>query len=154
MCLSSCRRGAETYLIAPSLKLVNSRHTSTREDGLWRIFNWHGGDSTLPAIIEKDGIEALLSALPHVKDASRVAILEMLLRMVPLDDGKARMLKHDAAGRAAAACAKLERNPSLVGGSNSSDPAAAERCSTLATALAQALHAAQPAASAESSSSN
>ena len=142
---------AETYLIAPTLKLVNSRQPSTREDGLYRLINWHGSDATLPAIVERDGVEALLNALPHVKAASRVIILEMLQRMVPLEDARARMLSQNAAERAATACAALERSHAggsglLVGGP-SPDPAAAKRCDELAAALAQALQATQPASS-------
>lgn len=137
---------AETYLIAPSLKLLNSKQPSTREDGLYRIINWHGSDATLPAIVERDGVEALLNALPHVKAASRVAIIEMLQRMVPLGDAKARMLSQNAAERAATACAALDRThtggASLLVGGPSPDPAAAERCDKLAAALAQALQAA------------
>jgi hypothetical protein len=33
--------GSNTYLIAPSLTLVRSRHPDTRESGIWRISNWH-----------------------------------------------------------------------------------------------------------------
>ena len=33
--------GGNTYLIAPSLTLVRSRHADNRESGIWRVNNWH-----------------------------------------------------------------------------------------------------------------
>lgn len=126
---SESRWCTDTYLIAPTLNLVRSRHPSTREDGIGRLVSWHGGDSVLPVVIEQGGAEAVLAALPTATAASRITILELLLRMVPLADARQRMLSNNAAVRAKAACASLGPD----------DAAAAERCSGLADALEKAL---------------
>ena len=108
--------GGNTYLIAPSLTLVRSRHADNRESGIWRVNNWHSSGAhracnplpscsplallasntvstpvhvaapALEVVLEQGGAEALLSALPSAQPATRSTIIELLTRMAPLGE--------------------------------------------------------------------
>ena len=92
---------------------------------------WHSSDAALPAVVAQGGAEALLAALPNAQPETRVTILELLLRMVPVADGQARLVAHEAATVAAQSCTSE--------GSASMDPPATQRCRMLADELARSL---------------
>ena len=85
---------------------------------------WHSSDAALPAVVAQGGAEALLAALPNAQPETRVTILELLLRMVPVADGQARLVAHEAATVAAQSCTSE--------GSASMDAPATQRCRMLA----------------------
>ena len=72
---------AETYLIAPSLTLVRSKNPDNREVGVGRVSRWHSSGNALAEVVAQGGAEALLAALPTAVPASRVLILELLVKM-------------------------------------------------------------------------
>ena len=124
---------AETYLIAPSLQLVRAKHKDNRESGIWRVYNWHSHEKVLPVVVDQGGAEMLLTALPTATTTSKLQVLELLNKMVPINNGKSRLLRKNAAEKAAASCAIIE-------GSREADAAAsAERCRELCASLGEAL---------------
>ena len=118
-------------MIAPSLTLVRSKVASTRETGVSRVSRWHSSDAALPTVVAQGGAEALLAALPSAQPETRVTILELLLRMVPLADAQARLISNDAATVAAQSC--TSDMPPADGA------VATQRCRTLADELARSL---------------
>ena len=121
---------AASYLVAPSLTLVRSRDPGNRETGIGRVSSWHSSDAVLPTLVAQGGSEALLSALPEAQPATRLTILELLVRMAPIGDAQARLASRDAASHAAASCTEAAFG---------TDTAAMERCQILAAALGQVL---------------
>ena len=117
-------------MISPSLVLVRSKHAETREVGVGRVHRWHSGEAALPEVVAQGGAEALLATLPSAQPETRLTVLDLLVRMAPVGDARARLIANDAATRASASCAALEvrGDASMVG-----------RCETLAAALAAAL---------------
>lgn len=122
---------ADTYLVAPSLTLVRSRDASNREVGIGRVSSWHSSDAVLPEVVAQGGAEALLAALPSAQPTTRVTILELLLRMAPLGDARARLAANDAAVRATEACTAVRG----AGG----EAQIVARCHALAADLRQSL---------------
>ena len=116
--------------MAGSLTLVRSRNPGTRETGIDRINRWHSSASVLPEVVEQGGAEALLSALPSAQPATRLTILELLVRMAPVGNAKVRLTSMQAASHAAASCTSTAFGHDANG---------IERCESLAAALGQAL---------------
>ena len=116
-------------MIAPSLALVQSRHVSTREVGIGRMYRWHSGPAALPEVVAQGGTEALLRALPSAGPEARLRILELLLNLVPVADARARLIAHDAASISNTSCMMLKEE----------DAPMHERCEALASALVEAL---------------
>ena len=79
--------------------------------------------------MSQGGAEALLDALPTAQPTTCGTILELLTRMAPLGDARARLVSSGAADRADASCAALR----------GSHAAEAQRCQALAASLRQAL---------------
>lgn len=121
--------GGDTFFIGPNLVLLRSREPQTRETGISRISSWHTSDGPLTELIAQGGAESLVAALPAAQPETRSTVLELLVRIAPLSDGRARLVACDAERRAAEACDAIR----------SSDSAAAERCGTLARSLGEAL---------------
>ena len=121
---------AATYLVGPSLTLVRSKNRENREVGIDRVNRWHSSDYALPEVVAQGGAEALLSALPAAQPASRLTILELLVRMAPMGDAKARLARTNAASHATASC---------TAEAFGADRHSFDRCHTLANELGRAL---------------
>lgn len=93
--------GGNTWLVAPSLTLVRSRSIENRESGVWRVATWHCNGTALEAVVDQGGIEALLTALPSAKPATRGTIVELLMNSIP----------HSARTHAASNSQPLPPNP-------------------------------------------
>jgi hypothetical protein len=132
MRLDSC--WADTYLISPSLVLVRSKKAANRETGIWRVHHWHSGAAALPEVVAQGGAEALLATLPSAQPETRLTVLELLIRMVPLGNARASLIANEAVSHATASCTSLRSG----GGAAA---AAATRCDTLVADLAAALEA-------------
>ena len=102
--------------------LVRSKKAANRETGIWRVHHWHSGAAALPEVVAQGGAEALLAALPSAQPETRLTVLELLIRMVPVGNARTRLIANDAVSHAGAA-------------------AAAMRCDTLVAKLAAALEA-------------
>ncbi len=123
--------GSEKALVAPNLTLLRSHNAGNRESGIWRISNWHRSEGAMREVVAQDGVEALLAALPTAEPASRVAVVELLVRAAAVDDGRERLLRGGAEHAVVASCAQMP-----AGGQ-------AARCAELAQALSATLQPAQ-----------
>lgn len=87
-------------------------------------------DGALAVAVEQGGVEAVVEALPTALPASRVAIVELLVRIAGLGQGRPRLVATNAADHAASACATI------------ADAAEAQRCQTAVVSLQEALRSA------------
>ena len=87
----------------------------------------------MPEVVAQGGAEALLAALPSAQPETRLTVLELLIRMVPVGNARTRLIANDAVSHATASCTSLR--------SDTGAAAAAMRCDTLVAKLAAALEA-------------
>jgi hypothetical protein len=113
--------------------LVRSKKAANRETGIWRVHHWHSGAAALPEVVAQGGAEALLATLPSAQPETRLTVLELLIRMVPLGNARARLIANEAVSHATASCTSLR--------SGAGAAAIATRCDTLVADLAAALEA-------------
>lgn len=87
----------------------------------------------MPEVVAQGGAEALLATLPSAQPETRLTVLELLIRMVPLGNARARLIANEAVSHATASCTSLR--------SGAGAAAVATRCDTLVADLAAALEA-------------
>jgi len=125
--MTHCLRNADTLLVDSSLVLARSQSPGAQASGVHRIDKWHTSDAAMHTVIQKGGVDVMLSLLDARDATTRLTALDVLLRWSTIDSAREQLVAGNAAARVQASCEPL------------GDGLASKRCISLAKKLGATL---------------